>query len=56
MTPEQYREKWSLPDSYPMVAPIAAERSALLAKSIGLGQIRQNAAARKKGRPPKSAA
>ena len=56
MTPEQYREKWSLPDSYPMVAPnYAAQRSAL-AKSIGLGQIRQNAAARKKGRPPKSAA
>lgn len=38
MTPEQYREKWSLDASYPMVAPnYAAQRSAL-AKSSGLGR------------------
>ena len=56
MTPEQYREKWSLPDSYPMVAPnYAAQRSAL-AKSMGLGQLRDRAEARKKGRSPKTAA
>src|SRR5271154_710892 len=41
MTPEQYRAKWNLPSTYPMVAPnYAAQRSAL-AKSLGLGQLRQ---------------
>jgi len=41
MTPEQYREKWNLPETYPMVAPnYAAQRSAL-AKDIGLGQLRR---------------
>ena len=41
MTPEQYRAKWSLPSDYPMVAPnYAAQRSAL-AKSLGLGHLRQ---------------
>src|ERR1700693_2682111 len=35
MTPEQYRAKWDLPSTYPMVAPnYAAQRSAL-AKKIG---------------------
>jgi predicted transcriptional regulator len=44
MTPEQYRAKWSLSSDYPMVAPnYAAQRSAL-AKSIGLGQLRQRSA------------
>src|SRR5271170_2557422 len=34
MTPDQYRAKWGLPDSYPMVAPeYAATRSALAKKS-----------------------
>lgn len=38
MTPAEYREKWSLPANYPMVAPgYAATRSAL-AKEIGLGR------------------
>jgi predicted transcriptional regulator len=37
MTPEQYRQKWSLSADYPMVAPnYAAQRSAL-AKNIGFG-------------------
>jgi predicted transcriptional regulator len=41
MTPEQYRQKWSLPSDYPMVASnYAAQRSAL-AKNIGLGQLRK---------------
>ena len=45
MTPDQYRTKWGLPDSYPIVAPnYAAQRSAL-AKTMGLGQARKNAAA-----------
>ena len=41
MTPEQYRAKWGLPSTYPMVAPnYAAQRSAL-AKAMGLGQLRE---------------
>jgi predicted transcriptional regulator len=41
MTPEQYRAKWGLPSTYPMVAPnYAAQRSAM-AKNIGLGKMRQ---------------
>jgi predicted transcriptional regulator len=38
MTPEQYREKWGLPASYPMVAPDYAARRSTMAKSIGLGR------------------
>ena len=38
LTPEEYRQKWSLPADYPMVAPnYAAQRSAF-AKKIGLGR------------------
>ncbi|MDA8252034.1 MAG: MucR family transcriptional regulator [Rhodospirillales bacterium] len=37
MTPEQYRAKWNLPASYPMVAPEYAARRSTLAKKIGLG-------------------
>ena len=37
MTPEQYREKWGLPDHYPMVAPNYALKRQELAKKIGLG-------------------
>jgi predicted transcriptional regulator len=37
MTPEQYREKWGLDPSYPMVAPNYAEKRSALAKQIGLG-------------------
>ncbi len=38
MTPEQYRERWSLPSDYPMVAPNYAEKRRELAKQIGLGR------------------
>ncbi len=38
MTPEQYRERWSLPHDYPMVAPRYAEHRSELAKKIGLGR------------------
>ena len=56
LTPGQYREKWSLPTDYPMVAPnYAAQRSAL-AKSSGFGQTRRKAEARKGRRSPKTAA
>ncbi len=40
MTPEEYREKWSLPADYPMVAPAYAEARSRLAKEMGLGQKR----------------
>ena len=38
LTPDQYREKWGLPASYPMVAPDYAARRSELAKSLGLGR------------------
>jgi predicted transcriptional regulator len=45
LSPAEYRAKWGLPADYPMVAPnYAASRSAL-AKSMGLGQRNQRAAA-----------
>ncbi len=37
MTPEEYRERWSLPSDYPMVAPNYAKQRSRLAKKIGLG-------------------
>jgi predicted transcriptional regulator len=41
MTPEQYREKWSLAPDYPMVAPNYAAARSQLAKQMGLGQQRR---------------
>jgi predicted transcriptional regulator len=35
MTPAQYRAKWDLPATYPLVAPNYAEHRSTLAKSIG---------------------
>jgi predicted transcriptional regulator len=40
MTPEQYREKWGLEASYPMVAPNYAAARSELAKTMGLGRKR----------------
>ncbi|MCB9946906.1 MAG: MucR family transcriptional regulator [Rhodospirillaceae bacterium] len=37
MTPEEYRDRWSLPPDYPMVAPNYAAQRSHLAKEIGLG-------------------
>ncbi|MBP1862123.1 MucR family transcriptional regulator [Rhizobium herbae] len=37
LTPQQYREKWDLPDDYPMVAPAYAARRKQLALDMGLG-------------------
>lgn len=48
MTPDQYRAKWELPASYPMVAPDYAKTRSDLAKQIGLGQ--KQTAPRKAGR------
>jgi len=41
MTPDEYREKWGLPDDYPMVAPAYAEKRSQLARSNGLGRKRR---------------
>jgi predicted transcriptional regulator len=40
MTPEQYRQRWGLDPSYPMVAPNYADKRSALAKQIGLGTRR----------------
>ena|SRR3990167_1745855 len=44
MTPDQYRERWSLPANYPMVAPNYAVKRQNIAKTIGLGLNRKKAA------------
>ncbi len=63
MTPDQYRAKWSLPTDYPMVAANYAAQRSGLAKQIGFGQKRKNAAPQlkastaaptKRGRPAKA--
>ncbi len=46
LSPEQYREKWSLPVDYPMVAPNYAEARSRLAKEIGLGEKRKGTSRR----------
>jgi len=38
MSPEEYRARWSLPATYPMVAPNYAKVRSNLAKQIGLGR------------------
>jgi predicted transcriptional regulator len=45
MTPEDYRERWSLPADYPMVAPNYAKQRSRLAKEIGLGTRARKAGA-----------
>jgi predicted transcriptional regulator len=40
LTVDQYRAKWNLPSSYPMVAPNYAETRSSLAKKMGLGRTR----------------
>lgn len=41
LTPEQYREKWNLDPTYPMVAPNYAAARSQLAKKMGLGRKRK---------------
>src|SRR5258708_5906791 len=45
LSPAQYRAKWGLPDSYPMVAPNYSVKRSVIAKSINLGHSRARAAA-----------
>jgi predicted transcriptional regulator len=55
LTPAQYRVKWNLPSDYPMTAPnYAAQRSAI-AKTLGLGQLKRKAGARKSNGRSKTA-
>jgi predicted transcriptional regulator len=48
MTPAEYRQKYGLAPSYPMVAPNYAEQRRTLAKSIGLGTKRRRSRPAKK--------
>src|ERR1700693_5348425 len=52
MTSQQYRQRWELPSTYPLVAPDYAKTRSALAKKIGLGRKGQAApkAIRKRGR------
>ena len=38
LTPDQYRQRWDLPKTYPMVAPAYRAQRSALAKQIGLGR------------------
>jgi predicted transcriptional regulator len=40
MTPEQYRAKWDLPETYPMTAPDYSAVRSNLSKANGLGKRR----------------
>ncbi len=44
MSPDEYRAKWGLPKTYPMVAPSYAAARSNLAKQMGLGQGGRQAA------------
>ena len=53
MTPDEYRAKWGLPDSYPMVAPEYAAMRSKLAKESGLGRKVEAPMMKMRGRPKK---
>jgi predicted transcriptional regulator len=38
LTVSEYRQRWNLPDTHPMVAPTYADKRRDLAKAIGLGR------------------
>jgi predicted transcriptional regulator len=42
LTPDQYRDKWNLDPSYPMVAPNYAAARSQLAKKMGLGRKKKS--------------
>ena len=46
LTPDEYRTKWNLPATYPMVAPNYAAARSELAKKLGLGRKAKPAAKR----------
>lgn len=55
MSPDEYRAKWGLPATYPMVAPSYSKQRQELARKIGLGKGPRAAAAPKKAAPAKKA-
>ena len=52
LTPQEYRQKWGLPPTYPVVAPDYAKTRSALAKQIGLGRkaVSRKKAGRKSAR------
>lgn len=48
LTPDEYKRRWGLPSSYPMVAPNYAKVRSKLAKDIGLGKRGMPASAAKR--------
>lgn len=47
LTPDEYRERWGLPATYPMVAPNYAKARSAFAKDIGLGRKKGSGNAKK---------
>jgi predicted transcriptional regulator len=54
MTPDEYRTKWGLPPSYPMVAAEYAATRSKLALASGLGRKAAAPVPEKRGRPAKN--
>ena len=54
MTPHEYRSKWGLPPSYPMVAAEYAASQSQWAMDIGLGRKAVAPLPKKRGRPAKA--
>ena len=53
LSPDEYRAKWGLPRTYPMVAPAYAAARSNLAKQMGLGQGGRQASAKPAKAAPK---
>lgn len=51
LTPDDYRARYKLPSSYPMVAPAYSEQRREVAKRLGLGRKRKEAEAPPKASP-----
>ncbi|QNN65267.1 MucR family transcriptional regulator [Sphingomonas rhizophila] len=56
LSPDEYRAKWGLPSTYPMVAPNYSARRAELAKASGLGKDGGRSKSERKGAKSKKAA
>ena len=52
MSPDEYRAKWGLSRDYPMVAPAYASARSSLARQMGLGRKREDAAEETVGSGP----
>jgi predicted transcriptional regulator len=56
LTPADYRARWELPSTYPIVAPEYAERRSAMAKGLGFGRGRKVVAPVAEATPAKVAA